>query len=624
MIPPAAAIHIRPMLDLARLGDQQADPVGVHRVCTLPVDLDDPREVLHDLRTVRRALAVRTARIPVTAPELDNPRAYRRNDRDLLGQHRRHHAAIGVGRVERAPQHIVAWHRSRNPELEDGPDQRIDVVASQCLGERHRPIGLFAIGLLQPVDEIKPVADAKIREIDHDVVALAAALLVQLRQSQRIDDQVSVVGDELERHRTAARIRDGQLEKPRHGRVQQPEAVLARQDLHEWRIGKVHQRHIADEPIRRENVEEILPLGVGCSIRDDEIHVEIGIAVGQLRPARQTQVDPIREILPPAIARRIHVHLHEIALVDILGGEEEPVVMGPQCALQLAEVAGDLDDAVAVVGSSRKRVCRVGVDLVAPGERRAPAVIIERAREMVHVGRAVALGPVMRVVEMKLRLVAPKPVVLSPVERSVIINPVQDRLAIAQLQQHRRHRALRPLSRPVGPHRVRVLVRQPIVELGARLARTPRTHIANLGKKLVPPLMREHFSRRPSLHRSPVRDGVAEWIIENGNALILLRRKVGVIRQPLRRRLFHVGGKIGIRLPVHDARRERYWRLSAQPVHTLRELLDAKQRRPRHTGRSARYRTAHVWAKPVLGNQQTARREDPPPDQIALGDLTQR
>ena len=51
----------------------------------------------------------------------------------------------------------------------------------------------------------------------------------------------------------------------------------------------------------------------------------------------------------------------------------------------------------------------MGVDDVAPSERRTPAVIIKRAGEMVHVAGAVALGAVVGVVVVQLALVRPKP-----------------------------------------------------------------------------------------------------------------------------------------------------------------------------------------------------------------------
>ena len=42
------------------------------------------------------------------------------------------------------------------------------------------------------------------------------------------------------------------------------------------------------------------------------------------------------------------------------------------------------------------------VDLVAAGKRRAPTVVVEGAREVVHIRCAIALGAVVRVVEVGL------------------------------------------------------------------------------------------------------------------------------------------------------------------------------------------------------------------------------
>ena len=129
-----------------------------------------------------------------------------------------------------------------------------------------------------------------------------------------------------------------------------------------------------------------------------------------------------------------------IAFVDILSGEEEAVVVGPHGALVLAEVAGDVDEAAVAVGA-RGLSCRsrVDVDLVAPRERRAPAIVVEGAGEVVHVGGAVAFRAVVRVVEVQLVLVAPETAVLrSRSVGSVVVDAGDDGLAVAALEEGRR------------------------------------------------------------------------------------------------------------------------------------------------------------------------------------------
>src|SRR5262245_27573902 len=94
MIPATATVDIGPMLDLARLRVQQRDPIGIHRMRGLAIDLDGPREC-RGLRAIRDALPVGLARIAVAGPaELNEPRPDWGDDINLLCQHRRDYAWI--------------------------------------------------------------------------------------------------------------------------------------------------------------------------------------------------------------------------------------------------------------------------------------------------------------------------------------------------------------------------------------------------------------------------------------------------------------------------------------------------------------------------------------------------
>src|SRR2546428_442297 len=90
-------------------------------------------------------------------------------------------------------------------------------------------------------------------------------------------------------------------------------------------------------------------------------------------------------------------------------------------------------------GASRSIPC-LGIDLVAPGERRAPAVVVEGSREVMGVGSAIALGAVMRIVEVQLGLVAAEAPVVPPIELQVVVDPGEDGFAVAALDQERRQR----------------------------------------------------------------------------------------------------------------------------------------------------------------------------------------
>ena len=50
---------------------------------------------------------------------------------------------------------------------------------------------------------------------------------------------------------------------------------------------------------------------------------------------------PVVERFVAAIRSRVHVDHHEIAFVDILGGEKETMIVGPQGALYFLEIASN-------------------------------------------------------------------------------------------------------------------------------------------------------------------------------------------------------------------------------------------------------------------------------------------
>ncbi len=75
------------------------------------------------------------------------------------------------------------------------------------------------------------------------------------------------------------------------------------------------------------------------------------IAVVQQTAAGQLQIDAVGVRLVAAVGAAVNVDHAEIALVDILCGEEKAMVVGPQRALKLAEIARHLDEPAIAVGS---------------------------------------------------------------------------------------------------------------------------------------------------------------------------------------------------------------------------------------------------------------------------------
>jgi hypothetical protein len=116
--------------------------------------------------------------------------------------------------------------------------------------------------------------------------------------------------------------------------------------------------------------------------------------------ARQPQIDAVVQLLVAAVGATVVVdHGADIALVDILGGEEEAVVVRPERTLKFTEVAGDIDEAAVTVGSRGPPVRGAGIDFIAPGQRCAPEIVIKGAGEMVGAGGTVAFCAIVGVVE---------------------------------------------------------------------------------------------------------------------------------------------------------------------------------------------------------------------------------
>ncbi|MFZ0849772.1 MAG: hypothetical protein WAO08_11285, partial [Hyphomicrobiaceae bacterium] len=56
-------------------------------------------------------------------------------------------------------------------------------------------------------------------------------------------------------------------------------AILPGQHLEVGRERKVDERQVTEEAVGKEDVEKVLPVLVGCPVRNDEIYVEIEVTV---------------------------------------------------------------------------------------------------------------------------------------------------------------------------------------------------------------------------------------------------------------------------------------------------------------------------------------------------------
>ena len=84
------------------------------------------------------------------------------------------------------------------------------------------------------------------------------------------------------------------------------------------------------------------PSGIGRGVGNDEVDIEIDITPVQQSAAGQPQIDAVVEHLIAAIRPAVVVDRPNIALVEVRGREEEPMVVDPHGALNLAEIAAAL------------------------------------------------------------------------------------------------------------------------------------------------------------------------------------------------------------------------------------------------------------------------------------------
>src|SRR5439155_20257646 len=86
------------------------------------------------------------------------------------------------------------------------------------------------------------------------------------------------------------------------------------------------------------------------------------------------------------------------ALVDVLGGEAEHVIVEPVAAHGLVPVAGDLDDATVVGGAAGPGIGSGGIDGPAARQDDGIGVVVELAGEEIGSRETAVLGSVVAVV----------------------------------------------------------------------------------------------------------------------------------------------------------------------------------------------------------------------------------
>src|SRR5262245_17290188 len=190
------------------------------------------------------------------------------------------------------------------------------------------------------------------------------------------------------------------------------------------------------------------------------------------------------------------------------------MVVGPHRALDLAEIARNIDKTAIAIGPRSAAIRCLSIYFIPTRKRGAPTIIVKGTGEVMNIGGTVALRAVVSVVKVQLGLIATKAVVLSAAHRCVVVDPCDNGLAVATLDegwgQGARRSIKRSMARSIAPYAVGLLGRKPGMETLIRRDLGQCHDVADLGEELVPSLMGEDFTWWPSFNWSSIGNGVGE------------------------------------------------------------------------------------------------------------------
>jgi hypothetical protein len=213
--------------------------------------------------------------------------------------------------------------------------------------------------------------------------------------------EVAIIGDKDHRLSVARRVGHRDLEETRHGAIENAEAVLAALDFEERLVNQVDGHRVTKEAVEIENVEVELSVLVPCLVGQHEIEVVVEIAPGLVGAAGQAQVNAVVNRFVAPIQPAIDVEHPRDALIDILRGETEHVIVEPMRAHGLVPVAGDLVQAAIIRGAGCHGIAGVGVDRFQSRQHDRIVVVVKLAGEEIGASEAVVFCAVMAIVLMR-------------------------------------------------------------------------------------------------------------------------------------------------------------------------------------------------------------------------------
>ena len=144
------------------------------------------------------------------------------------------------------------------------------------------------------------------REVDDDVVALGDALLVERVSVIGLTTKLPSLAMNCERHRLPVPgLSDASLMKRDMQALRMRKRYFRGSTSMIRRIGEVDERHVAEEAVGGEDVEEAAGRSASVAAsRHDQVHVEVDVAPVEQLAARQAQVDAVVQLLVAAVRAR--------------------------------------------------------------------------------------------------------------------------------------------------------------------------------------------------------------------------------------------------------------------------------------------------------------------------------
>ena len=175
-----------------------------------------------------------------------------------------------------------------------------------------------------------------------------------------------------------------------------------------------------------------MAIGVPGFVGEHKVHVIIQVAPVFGGSAGQPQVHTVVDRFIAAIEGAVDVGHGGVALVNVLRGEAEHVIVEPVSAHGLPPIAGQFVDATASIGTAGPRIGGPSIDGRKTRQHPRPVIVIKLIGKEIGAGEAVVLRPVVAIVLVGRQGKPSEAIVLGHIRRQVVMVPEQNRLSVTR------------------------------------------------------------------------------------------------------------------------------------------------------------------------------------------------